>query len=213
MANRKPFSYKVDVPEGRSGDWSIERFTVTRDDALRSMFGAYGFGRGVPSGNYTKLVRGRGAKATTVMSDTPDEIRDHLSLIRRAQGDVLIAGLGLGMCARACLHRDGVSSVTIIERSRDVITLVGPWLTRVARRCGKRLTIIEADIFTWQPATSGPYDVAWFDIWDEINGDNLPEMHALHRKFARKAKWKGSWGRDWIERERRTAKREARIWG
>lgn len=121
----KSFTYKVDVPEGRSGDWAVERFTV----------------------------------------------------------------------------------------SRDVIILVGPWLTKIAAQQHKPLTIVEADITTWSPPNGTVYDLAWFDIWDEINGDNLPEMRALHRRFARKAKWKGSWGRDWIERERRAEQRNTRMWG
>jgi spermidine synthase len=126
---------------------------------------------------------------------------------------VLIAGLGLGMCARACLFRDDVKSVTVVERSRDVIILVGPWLTKLAEQQGKKLTIVEADITTWSSPSGNVYDLAWFDIWDDITTDNLPEMHALHRRFARKAKWKGSWGRDWIERERRAEQRDARAWG
>lgn len=203
------FTYKVNVPEGRSGKWAIERFKITRDEALLAMItGSLGSGRHVPSGTYTRLTRGD----VTVMSDTPDEIRDHRLFIGKSQGDVLIAGLGLGMCARACLYRDAVKSVTVIEQSPEVIDLVyEPWLRRIARRQGKSLTVIQADIFTWEPPRGVVYDLAWFDIWDEISARNLPGMHRLHRRFARKAKWKGSWGRDAIESMRRAEERALRF--
>jgi hypothetical protein len=99
--------YKVDLPEGTSGDWSIEHFTVGNQDAawenLRSMVS--GSGRGVPEGTYTMLKCG----GQTIMSDTPDEIRDHMGAIAEAErrgGHVLINGLGLGMVAATILNAE-----------------------------------------------------------------------------------------------------------
>jgi hypothetical protein len=80
---------KVAVPEGRRGPWSVERF------ALHDMPRTGAFGRGAAAaGTYTKLSHaGRGI----VMSDTPDEMRDHREAVARACGSCLINGLGLGM--------------------------------------------------------------------------------------------------------------------
>ena len=112
----------VDLPEGRVGDWSVERFTVSKDeamfDAIRSL------GRSVLPGTYTRLMRGR----TVVMSDTPAEKRDHMGAVRRAEGDVLVAGLGLGMAVAAMLNRPEVRCVTVIEQAQEVIDLVAPTL-------------------------------------------------------------------------------------
>ncbi len=41
--------------------------------------------------------------------------------------------------------------------------------------------------------------MAWFDIWDDLCTDNLEQMKILHRKFARKAAWKGSWGKEFLQ--------------
>ena len=138
-----------------------------------------------------------------VMSDTPDEIRDHLGAIYMAKGRCLVVGLGIGMVAQAMLRKPEVEHVTIVEKSSDVIQLVGPWLT--AKFPG-RVTIVEADIFEWKPPKGERWTVAWFDIWDEICADNLPEMTTLHRRFARRVDWKGSWGRvQALRQERRWA--------
>lgn len=103
--------YKVDVPEGQAGDYTIARFTVSKEEEeygkLRAVISFRG--RYVSAGTYTKLVRGD----TILMSDTRDEIRDAYSIILHARGNVLINGLGLGMVARGCLINPDVHSVKV----------------------------------------------------------------------------------------------------
>lgn len=182
----------VSVPEGQSGIWRIEHFTVTdeqaRIDQMRSMFqpGA----RGVLAGRYTRLMRG----GTVVMSDTQAEKRDHLWFVEKAQGHVLINGLGIGMVLGAVLLKPEVTAVTVVEQSVDVIALVGPSYS------DRRVTITQADAFTYQPPVGIRYGAVWHDIWDDICADNLPEMHKLHRRYGRRADWQGSWGRELCER-------------
>lgn len=190
--------FKVNVPEGTSGKWSVEHFTVTKAGSEFDRVRAFvaGSDRYVPEGTYTKLMRG----GSIIMSDTPDEIRDHIGAIQRASGRCLVAGLGLGMVASAMLQKPEVDHVTIIEVSPDVIALVGPWLTE---RFPGRVTIIEADILSWEPPKGEKWSAAWFDIWEEICGDNIDDMKKLHRRFARRATWKGSWARAQVERANR----------
>lgn len=190
--------YKVDVPVGISGDWQVERFTVTEEDAKWSSVRAIasGSGRAVPSGTYTRLMH----KKAVVMSDTPDEIRDHLEAIYQAKGNVLINGLGLGIVVQSVLNKEEVNSVTVIELSQDVIELVAQHYTD---RFNGRLEIIQADAFTWQPPKGIRYNAVWHDVWDNLCTDNLPEMHRLHRKYGRQCDWQGSWGREFLERYRR----------
>lgn len=190
--------YKVNVPTGTSGNWQVEHFTVTEEDAKRSSIRAIASGRGraVPSGTYTRLMH----KKAVVMSDTPDEIRDHLEAIHQAKGNVLINGLGLGMVVQAILNKETVNSVTVIELSQDVIELVAQHYTG---RFNGRLEIIQADAFTWQPPKGVRYNVVWHDVWNDLCTDNLPEMHRLHRKYGKRCNWQGSWGRTFLERYRR----------
>jgi hypothetical protein len=97
-----------------------------------------------PAGTYTKLAHaGRGI----VMSDTPDEMRDHQGAIARARGSCLINGLGLGMFLAAVLNnKPDVSDVTVVEIDVDVIALVG-----LSYAADRRLTIVHADAFAYQP--------------------------------------------------------------
>lgn len=61
---------KVSVPKGSSGQWAVQKFMVSREDAqwanLRSVIGGER-GRGISPGDYTRLVHGN----TVVMSDVP----------------------------------------------------------------------------------------------------------------------------------------------
>lgn len=193
--------YKVNIPEGCSGDWRVEHFEVTEDDEkferLRAIIS--GRGRFVPAGKYIRLIHKGRLMDVLVMSDTPDEIRDHLEAIHKARGHVLVNGLGLGIVIQAMLNKPEVEKVTVIEISPDVIALVGP---HYQTHFGDRLEIIEADAFTWQPPKGVRYDVVWHDIWNDICADNLPEMHKLHRKYGRRAGWQGSWCRWRCEEQR-----------
>ena len=176
---------KVTVPEGERGAWTIQRFTVRDDESEFTALRSIGRGRGyVPAATYTKLVH---AQRGIVMSDTPDELRDHLSAYYAARGNVLINGLGLGVIAGAVLNKDGVDHVTVIEIDADVIALVGPHYA-----CN-RLTIINADAFTYKPPKGARYDMVWHDVWDTICADNLPEMTKLKRRYGRRADWQGCW--------------------
>jgi hypothetical protein len=185
--------FKSKIPEGQSGDWRIEKFTVTKEaakDFNRSMAWTPGMGgRQIMPGDHTRLMRGN----QLVMSDTAAEIRDHVDPYVSAEGHTLLTGLGLGVVAKMIASRGEVKSLTIIEKSHDVIKLVKPHL-RISR-----MKIIEADIFTWKPherfAELGikQFDFAWFDIWDDFNEDFIAEKQKLYRRYGRWAKKKGNW--------------------
>lgn len=195
--------YKVDVPEGTDGVWSVSKFTVSKKDAdfenMRASFSFSSGGQHILPGTYTQLKRG----GTLVMSDTPSEIRDHMSPINRATGEVLIAGLGLGMVVKACLKKPEVTRVTVVELAPEVIHLVGDHMKGIH---GDRLNVVQADIFKWEPPKGVRWDVAWFDIWDDICMDNLDEMATLNRRFGRRVAWKGCWRRESLLSQRRRDK-------
>ncbi len=190
--------YKVPVPVGRRGEWTIGTKTVTKDEADRHQLHAAinGHGRYTPPGNYTGLANRDGI----VMSDAPDERRDMWDPVRRARGQVLINGLGLGLVAGCCLEKPEVDSVVVIEISQDVIDLVAPHYYKRYDRA--RLEIIRADALTYQPPKGDEYDVVWHDIWPDICSDHLPQMHTLHRKYGRRTLWQGSWCRRMMEQQR-----------
>jgi hypothetical protein len=192
---------KVDVPEGVSGEWTIERFTLSPKDVdlhnLRCRFHPGEGNRTIEPGTYTRLMR----KGTLVMSDTNAEKMDHLCFIHEAKGSVLINGLGLGWVIEALFHKDEVTSITVIEKSLDLISMVGKhYLNKLPQ--GKTLTFIHADALAYKPPKGVKYNAVWHDIWDNICADNLTDMKTLHRKYGNKTDWQGSWGRELCEMNR-----------
>ena len=185
--------YQVSIPEGTSGDWVISKFTVNSNEFSQRL-SMMKTGRGVPRGLYTRLSR-NGKK---IMSDTPDEILDHMSFIRKATGNVLIAGLGLGVVLDGVARKQDVKSVTVIEQSEDVIKLVRE---HYQNKYPYKIAIIQSSIFDWKPKKTDYFDWAWYDIWDDLCTDNIEQMKTLHRKFGRKTGEQGSWGRHFLERQ------------
>lgn len=183
---------KISVPDGVSGNWAVQSFTVSEEDAkfagLRAVM--HGGRGGIKAGTYKKIKRGE----TLVMSNTPDEIRDFSHFVHRATGKILVNGLGLGVLLRALLDKPEITEITVIEKSQDVIKLVSETYK------DKRLTIINADAFEYQPPKEKRYDCVWHDIWDNITSDNIPEMKILHRKYGRKCDYQESWCMDRCKR-------------
>ncbi len=169
---------------GKSGDARIEFFTVSKRNSQMTALRPSEY---VPPGKYVRLCIGSGP-FDVMMSDTPFEQRSNYEVVWQANGDVLIAGLGLGMILVPILAKSEVTSVTVVEKNPNVIKLVEP---RVRH---KKLTVIEADILAWR--TEQHFDTIYFDIWREVNLDNLPQIASLHRRFARRKKpggWMSSW--------------------
>jgi len=184
---------RVDVPEGQSGDWRIEKFTVDpQGESFHNLRDSLkGGGRGIVAGEYTKLMRGN----TLVMSDTPAEIADHSYFVRsRAKGHVLINGLGIGWVIEALLQKPEVKTITVIEKSPDVIKLVAKHYEDKCPK-DKKLWILQGDALDYKAPRGKKYDAVWHDIWDHICADNLEDMHKLHRKYGRRSVWQGSWCR------------------
>lgn len=191
----------VAIPEGERGPWKIERFTV--DTGSINWMRLAMDGRAPHAGTYTAL---RHARRGIVMSDTTAERRDHWGFVVKAQGHVLINGLGLGMCLAAALKRPGVLSATVVELDADVIALVGPHYV------DPRVTIVHASAFDYAPPNGIRYGAVWHDIWDGICEDNRPEMSRLCRKYGSKADWQDCWGRSRLNLERSRERRHNRYW-
>ncbi len=184
----------VDVPEGKSGDWEVLRFTP--DEAGIALTNLNTPSRSIGEGPYTRLT----CRGSVVMSDTPAELRDLYPLRRRTKGRMLFNGLGLGVAVQGALDQSAVEHVTVVEISQCVIALVGE---HYLRRYGDRLRIVCADAMAWQPPKGICYDTVWHDIWPTICGDHWPEMKKLHRRYGRRCEWQGSWCRYEIKRAAR----------
>ncbi len=177
-------------PPCKKGKWEIKKFNVEMDlTNLRAMRS----GRGSFPGEYTQLIH---ADRGIIMSDTIAEIEDCRTFYRRAYGRVLIHGLGLGCLLQALLLKDNIEHVDVVEIDQDVIDLVSPHFSEYIKK--GRLEIHHGDCLTYKWEKGTKWDYVWHDIWDNICGDNLPDMKTLHRKFGRRCKYQESWAMDLI---------------
>jgi spermidine synthase len=157
------------IPAGEHGAAKIVHDTPDDFTRMRAMFDR----QPLTAEKYTRLF----VDGELWMTDAEFECQTNTGVISRASGDVLIAGLGLGLILNAILDKPSVRSVTVLERSLDVIALVGPHYQQ------PKLTIVEADVFTWQPSKKA-YDFIYFDIWANVpNEDNKTEITTLKRRY------------------------------
>lgn len=189
---------KTDIPELQCGNWVTKKFEVEKEKAdwfnMQQIFSGNGMARSIRPGHYTKLGHMRDeTRGSLWMSDTPAEMSDHYYAAMNARGHCLIGGLGLGIIVEACLRHTEVTKVTVLELEPDIIEMVGGYLHE---KWGKdRLEFIQCDLLEWKPPKDARYGMAWFDIWPTIDSENWEEYKLLHRRYGRKADWKGSWGR------------------
>lgn len=190
----------------------IDKFSITEEEAkmanISYMFGGdYALQR-ISAGEYVKLI----VDGVLMMSDTPMERRTNREFIDKAKGDVMIAGLGIGLILenlKPKVESGEVKSIVIYEKFQDVIDLVYPIYSDMP------LEVRYEDILTYKPPRGEEYDTIYFDIWPDISTDNLPEMALLHQRWKnrkRKDGWMNSWMRDFLIRRRKAEQRESFYW-
>jgi hypothetical protein len=177
------------VPDNQTEKFKIETFTVSNKSLNYHQWskGNLILGRGsVPSGTYKRLIR-LNSMNNLIMSNTPDEIKDHTEFINKAKGEVLINGLGLGIVIEMLLLKPEVTHITVIEKEEEIIKMVDPYFK------DDRITIICDDAFNYNPPLNIKYGAVWHDIWDYICEDNLENMHNLRLKYENISEWQGCW--------------------
>lgn len=179
------------IPEGEKGGAKIEHFEVPDDPirTLRAMFSdPMHF---IPTGKYVRLI----VDGQLMMTNTLFERATAYPFLKRARGDILITGLGIGMILLPLLMNHRYTSITIVEKSQDVIDLVGP------RFNWPKVEIICADAFDWHP-NGKRFDTIWHDIWPTISEESLPEITKLKRRYGqwlKKGGWQGAWAQEKIK--------------
>ena len=94
-----------------------------------------------------------------------------------------------------------VEHIDVVDDSADVLKLVATYFT------DRRVSFHHADAYQHRFPVGTRCDIAWHDIWDDLNEDNLPLMAKLNRRYAKAVRWQGSWGMEFLRRERRRDKR------
>lgn len=160
---RTLFPRMVDIlPPGRVGNARITHFKWGRRKATDEMWRRL---QPVDPGTFAQLsilerIGGmKSARWIGYMNDTLPERFSSVEFVEHAHGDVLIAGLGLGMVLFPVCAKPEVRRVLVVEKHPDVIALVGPHVAHLPR-----LEIVQGDIHQWEPAPGMTFDTIFWDI-------------------------------------------------
>jgi len=191
------------VPEGQRGCARIVHVKVDKLSAIMSTM------RGSPlsPGRICQLL----VRNQLAMSDGENEFRTNQLVGWKARGDVLIAGLGIGMIVLPIMAKPEVRTITIVEKEPDVRALVEGPIRRALGDRAAALRVETADIFDWKP--TGQFDTIYFDIWNEMSTDDLPTITKLkrqYRKALRPGGWMGAWNENELKARRRRERTEAK---
>jgi len=152
--------------EGQIGEFILNKFEIKHENRP--------FRCDVPTGKYVRLMD----KYDCIMSNTSMEKRTNREIIDIANGDVFIAGLGIGLIVLPIQNKDNVKSITILEKYCEVIELVGKQLP-----LNEKVKIIHGDVFEYEFSKGTKFDTIYFDIWNYISSDVYEEMKLLKKKY------------------------------
>lgn len=190
---------------------SISKFSIDHNRSLMSMMSHNPRIDYVPEGDYVKLV----INGTLYMSDTRMERTSNREFCDKANGSVMIAGLGIGLILhniRESVRSGKVTKITIFEKYQDVIDMVAPYYQDLP------ITYVNADILEYKPAKGEVYDTIYFDIWPDINTDNLSEIRVLHNRWKNHLNksnpecYMNSWMKGFLHQEKQKENRSYSGW-
>lgn len=168
-----PYYQTVLFSEQKNGKWEMKFMEIAPCEAfVCNDFKIYNDGRLIPQiGYFPRAYRypailENGREWMTLL---PNETITTKPAIDQAFGKVLTYGLGLGYFAFMASSKTEVSSVTVVERSRDVIELFKEWILPYFPH-REKINIICEDAFDYagKTAPNEKYDFIFADIWHDV---------------------------------------------
>ncbi|MBR3965104.1 MAG: hypothetical protein IKJ80_06820 [Clostridia bacterium] len=162
----------IKLPEGKCGNWTFEKRVcrayegfvfddpiITDDGRVIPQIGF--FEEDYP---YPAVLEG-GREWMTLM---PNETNTTKPALDAARGRVLTFGLGLGYFAYMASIKDEVTSVTVVERSKDAIALFKEHILPQFPD-PKKVTVVCSDAFEFaeNEMARGEYDMVFTDLWHD----------------------------------------------
>jgi len=124
------------------------------------------------------------------MSLTPMEVFSLRPGIEKAEGRVLVAGLGMGWMTQKILEKPEVEHVTQVEICSEIIQFFGRPLENMFP---EKISIVQGDIWKIVPQLDlGSFDSIIFDIWPEYGTAYLDRNFRELKKIYRSKVW--GWG-------------------
>ncbi len=168
-----PYYQAIDFQERKNGKWELRMMELAPCEAfVCNDFRIFKDGRMVPQiGFFSRPYRypavlENGREWMTLL---PNETVTTLPAVKKATGKVLTYGLGLGYFAFMASRKEDVSSVTIVERSQEVIQLFQTWILPYFPNRNK-IHIVCADAFDYAEhvAPAQGFDFVFADIWHDV---------------------------------------------
>ena len=168
-----PYYQTVRIAEGKAGKWELKTMELAPCQAfVCNDFRVFPDGRLLPQiGFFPRAYRypavlENGREWMTLM---PNETVTTLPAVEKAHGKVLTYGLGLGYFPFMASRKDNVDSVTIVERSPEVIELFKTLLLPQFPH-KEKIRVICSDAFAYweQEMPREGYDFVFADIWHDV---------------------------------------------
>ena len=179
-----PYYRNIKIPEIKKGRWELKRESYP---AFRGVIAADivfdGFREIPPLGFFKErfdfpAVLEDGNEWMTL---TPVDLDTSDEAIERAHGKVVTFGLGLGYYTYMVSEKEEVESITVVEKSEDVIALFEEYILPQFSH-PEKVRIVNADAFEYaehiMPAER--YDVAFVDTWRDAS-DGAPMYERMKR--------------------------------
>ena len=174
---KNPYHTNIKIPEIKKGRWELKR---EKYPAYRGVIAADivfdGFREIPPLGFFPEdfefpAVLEDGNEWMTL---TPVDLDTSDEAIERAHGKVVTFGLGLGYYTHMVSEKEDVESITVVERSEDVIALFKEYILPQFSH-PEKVRIVNADAFEYAEHTmpAERYDVAFVDTWRDAS-DGAP---------------------------------------
>ncbi len=180
-----PYYKNIKIPEIKDGDWEFkhECYSPYRAIIVGDMLRSDDFSEYPPLGFFTEeftfpaVLEG----GNEWMTLTPVDIDTSDEAIAAARGKIVTFGLGLGYYAYMVSEKPEVSSITVVEKSPDVIRLFERYiLPQFPHR--EKVKIINADAFEYAEKTMPKehFDLAFVDTWRDAS-DGAPMYEKMKR--------------------------------
>ena len=163
--------------------------------------------------DYVRLIKlvGGYSDSGVMMSDTPMERNSNSGFLQKANGDVLIFGLGLGLIVFPLINDDLIKSITVVELYQDLIDIVQPKIKEFDK--SNKVKIVQGDCFTYELPKGQKFDSIYFDVWLNICSDYYKEHKQLKRRYLKNLNKENpnsfidAWLNDYYKREIKREKR------
>lgn len=173
-----PYYRNIKIPEIKAGKWELkrEKYPAYRGVIANDMILLPGFREIPPLGFFKEEFEFPAVleDGNEWMTLTPVDLDTSDEAIERAHGRVVTFGLGLGYYAYMVSEKQSVESITVVEKSQDVIALFKQYILPQFSH-PEKVNIVNADAFEYAESVmpSERFDVAFVDTWRDAS-DGAP---------------------------------------